>query len=65
MFLLGCQVALIPMMLMWHRYTCGYGHRHIEWGYIHKYTAISPVLSFTLMVNILFASVLSAPMVVL
>ena len=48
-FLLGCQVALTPIMLTWHRYTRRYGHRHIECRYIYKYTAISPVLSFTLM----------------
>ena len=57
----GCQVALTPMMFTWHRYTCRYGHRHIECRYVHKYTAISAVLSFTLIVNLLFAGLFGAP----
>ena len=53
------------MMLKWRSYTCRYGHRHMECRYIHKYTANSAVLSFTLMGNLLFAEPFSAPMTVL
>ena len=52
-------------MLTWNRYTCRYGRGHIECRYSHKYTAISAVLSFILMGNLLFAGLVSVPMVVL
>ena len=64
-------VSLLAAKWLWHP-RCSHGidthvdgHRHIECRYIYKYTAISAVLSFTLMGNLLFAGLFSAPMGVL